>query len=97
MIFVIYAIDRPDAGPIREAHYPAHRAYLAQAPFPRLLSGPLTDDDGERMIGSMILVEAESRNHVERFFDDDPFVRNGVYEKRDVRVFRPRTGTLLPE
>ena len=97
MMFVVYAIDRRDAGPIRELHYPAHRAYLAEAPFPRLLSGPLTSDDGETMIGSMIIVEAESRARVEDFFAGDPFVRNGVYEQREIRVFRPRTGTLLPQ
>ena len=94
MMFVVYAIDRDDAAPIREAHYAEHRAYLASAPFPRLLSGPLTDDEGERMIGSMIIVEADARDEVERFFADDPFVRNGVYERREIRVFRPRTGTL---
>lgn len=96
MIFVVYAIDRPGAASVRDTHYAAHREHLARAPFPRLLSGPLTDDSGERMIGSMILVESESREAVERFFDDDPFARNDLYESREIRVFRARTGTLLP-
>ncbi len=96
MMFMVYGIDASGADGLREAHYPAHRAYLAQAPFPRLLSGPLTDDGGERMIGSLIIVEAATREEVERFFADDPFVRNGIYARREIHAFRPRAGTLLP-
>jgi len=76
MLFVIHALDKPGALEARLANYEAHKAFLSDTGAYGLhivMSGPLTADDGTTMIGSLFLVEAESRAAVERFNSADPF------------------------
>ena len=58
MLFVLHALDRPGALPKRLANYDAHKAFLADTSphgVTILMSGPLTADDGQTMIGSLFL------------------------------------------
>ncbi|MEQ8651353.1 MAG: YciI family protein [Kiloniellales bacterium] len=63
MYFTILCLDKPDALPRRLASIEAHRAYLAahKHQVDALVSGPLTEEDGETMRGSFFPVEAASR------------------------------------
>jgi hypothetical protein len=45
------------------------------------MSGPLVDDDGQTMIGSLFLVEAPARDEVESFHHADPFLAAGIWEQ----------------
>ena len=58
MHFVIHAIDRSDAGSLREHTRPTHLDYLGG--FDVVFGGPMLDDDGA-MCGSLIVVQAEDR------------------------------------
>ena len=52
MHFVIFCIDKP--GITRDpAVMQAHIDYLNQSPIKNVMSGPLTNDDGEGVIGSL--------------------------------------------
>jgi uncharacterized protein len=84
MYFMLHGLDKPDALPVRLANYDAHRAYLAEAAVKIIVSGPLLSDDGTRMIGSFMLMEAESRDAVVAFNRADPFYRAGVWDKIDI-------------
>lgn len=84
MFWVIHAEDRPGALAERLANFEAHRAYLATAPVKILVSGPLLGEDGETSVGSMFLVEAETRAEVEAFNAGDPFAKTGIWG--DVRI-----------
>jgi uncharacterized protein YciI len=90
MLFAIHCLDHADALPRRLAHYEAHKAYLAQARVRTVMSGPLMSDDGERMIGSLFVVEAEDRAAVEAFNEADPFRRNGIWDRISIQVFSKR-------
>jgi uncharacterized protein len=90
MLFVIYCIDKPGAEATRAATMQAHRDYLASNPIKVVLSGPLTSDDGERVIGSFFLVEAADRAAVERFQHNDPLYHAGIWETAEVRAFAKR-------
>lgn len=95
MLFVIHALDKPNALNIRLAHYDAHKAFLA-GPNPYgvriVMSGPLTTDDGTTMIGSLFLVEALDRASVERFNRADPFHDAGIWERVTITGFQRRQG-----
>ncbi len=41
--------------------------------------GPLVADDEGDMCGSLLIFEAESRDHVHRVLDNDPYKRAGLY------------------
>lgn len=95
MLFVIHALDHDDGLPTRLANYDAHKAYLASHGDPRckmVMSGPLVKDDGETMTGSMFLVDAQSRADVERFHNNDPFKKAGVWAQTAITAFLRRVG-----
>ncbi|MDQ0469902.1 YciI family protein [Labrys wisconsinensis] len=90
MHYVIHALDKPGALPTRLANYDAHKAYLAQAKVRTVISGPLVADDGETMIGSCFVVEADSKDEVLAFHDNDPFKAAGVWEHVHINPFLKR-------
>jgi uncharacterized protein YciI len=95
VLFVIHALDKPGAMPTRQAHYDAHKGFLSDTtPYgvSIVMSGPLVADDGSTMKGSMFLVEAPDRGHVERFHQADPFYKAAIWESVTVTAFQRRQG-----
>jgi uncharacterized protein YciI len=95
MLFVIHALDKPGALPTRLAHYDAHKAFLGDTSaygVKIVMSGPLVADDGEAMIGSMFIVEADGREPVEAFNRADPFHVAGIWERVTITAFLRRRG-----
>ena len=95
MLFAIHALDKPGALPTRLAHYEAHKSFLSDTSaygVKIVMSGPLVADDGETMIGSLFLVEAENRAAVEAFNRADPFHAAGFWERVTITGFLRRQG-----
>ncbi|WP_321797492.1 YciI family protein [Caballeronia sp. J97] len=90
MNFTVYCLDHPDMVERRLENYEAHKAYLKTTPIKTLISGPLTMLDGQTMIGSFFLYEAERIEDVEDFVKDDPFNKAGIWGSIDVRPFIKR-------
>jgi uncharacterized protein len=90
MHFVIHCLDRPGALSTRLDHYDRHKAYLASAPVDIVISGPLLDDDGATMIGSLLVVDADDRAAVDSFHRGDPFFDAGVWERVEIHPFHKR-------
>jgi uncharacterized protein YciI len=81
MIFAIHAVGQSGALPTRLAHYEARKAFLSDTSrygISIVMSGPLVSDDGQTMIGSLFLVESQSRAEVEAFHRADPFFAAGI-------------------
>lgn len=83
------ATDHYGAGrvPARLANHPAHRAYLENAKVGIVISGPLVARDGETMIGSCFLVEADSEEDVRAFHNGGPFKTAGVWNHVHINPF----------
>ena len=90
MLFVISCMDEPDAAGKRAAAMQAHKDYIATNPIKVVLSGPLTSDDGGKIIGSFFMVSAADRAEVERFQRDDPLFRAAIWASIDVHGFAKR-------
>lgn len=91
MLFVIHAIDAPNSAEFRQQHYPQHFVHLDRANEQGIrieMSGPLVADDGKTVVGSMLVVEAQDRSVVERFYQADPFV--AVWQSVRVDAFLRR-------
>src|SRR5918997_4512784 len=76
MLFVVHALDRPDALTTPAKNYRAHRAHLDQAKTEGMevvSAGPLVADDGETPIGSLLVFDANDRDAVESFCKADPY------------------------
>lgn len=90
MLFVIHCLDRPGAAETRAANMQAHKDYIATDPIKVLLSGPLTTDDGQRIIGSFFMVDAADRARVQKFQHNDPLFKSGIWASIEVRAFAKR-------
>lgn len=86
--FAIFATDKPGMLAVRERVRPAHRAYLRSAGGSGVsvrLGGPTLDADGVAMNGTLLVMEAERMEDVERFVRDDPYMHAGLFERVEIR------------
>lgn len=101
-LYVLYAKDKPDSLERRLEHYADHRTFIeangGMDDVSVLVSGPLQTDDGEVMIGSMLLLEAPTRAAIDRFVAADPFTHAGVWAEVNIARFYRRhvAGHALP-
>jgi uncharacterized protein len=88
MYFAVFATDREGMQATRDATRPNHRKYLrnpAGHPVKVRIGGPTLDEAGEQMMGTMLVVEADSIGAVHAFLSDDPYARVGLYATVEVR------------
>jgi len=90
MHFTVYCLDHPNMVERRLQNYDALKAYLQTAPVKTLISGPLTKSDGQTMIGSFFLYEADGIEEIQKFVDTDPFNKAGIWASVDIRPFIKR-------
>jgi uncharacterized protein YciI len=79
--FVFRGSDRPGAGELRARVRDEHRRYIRS---PRVdcrvvAGGPLMEDDGNRMIGTLLVLEAANRAAAMSFLNHDPYMREGLF------------------
>jgi uncharacterized protein YciI len=90
MLFAVHALDKPDAGPKRQAVHAEHVAHLRSAKnygVTITVGGPLVADDGKGSVGCLMVIEASDRATVEAFNRADPFHKNGVWAKVEIQRF----------
>ncbi len=90
-MFVVHALDKKGAE--RKKFYEEHRAYVGTAASKRIcmiMSGPILAEDGDTSAGSFYFLEAPDRQTVVDFNKNDPFTRNGVWEKVEINAFLRR-------
>jgi uncharacterized protein YciI len=78
MAFMIYSVDKPDSKHIRDEHRAAHYAFLEAHKHLLLASGGLQNDAGDEFIGSVILLDVDTRADAQDFVDQDPFTKAGL-------------------
>lgn len=97
--FAIWATDRPGQSALRQSLRPSHRRWLRDPgdhPVTVRLGGPTLDDHGA-MNGTLLVVEAESLQVVDRFFADDPYCRHGLFSKVQIRAWQWGLGLAAAE
>lgn len=84
--FLVIAQDGtdPEAPARRQAARPAHFARLRQNPNALTIGGAILNE-ADGMAGSYFIMEAASRSDVERFIAEDPYSRENVWQKIEVR------------
>lgn len=95
-LFVFIGHDGPRGAALRPEHRPAHLEGLErlEAEGRIVHAGPMLGVDGAPL-GSVILFEAPSLEDARALADVDPYVREGVFERyevRETRVVFPRPG-----
>lgn len=88
MPYAIQTKDKPGAAQIRADNRAAHVEYLKANQHLLLAAGALIDDDGSGGNGGILIVDTDDRAAAQRFVDDDPFTRAGLFEKVTVTRWR---------
>jgi uncharacterized protein len=94
MLFVVSAFDRPGAGELRARIRPAHLEYL-NGTSEKIRAGGAFLDEGGQPVGSMLIIETADRTAAEAFVAGDPFQREGVFERVELRPWRPALGSWV--
>jgi uncharacterized protein len=68
-------------------HLHAHESYFASYGESFIFRGPIRSADGADNIGTALLIELPNRAAADRFWNEEPFARNGGYQ-RDARITR---------
>lgn len=93
MLFVIHAIDRDGDGSLRQANREAHLAFLGKSGDRVKLGGPMLSADGGKMVGSMLVIEAESLQEAQDWAAGDPYKNADLFASVDIRPWKAAVGS----
>ena len=95
MLWAISCLDKPNTAAARDTALKTHREYLQGQKRILVLAGATQTDDGETAIGSLFVVNVNSRAEAQAFSDSDPFTQAGVFAS--ITITRMRKGQWNPE
>ena len=88
MQYIIYTEDQDDGLPIRQANRDAHLAWLKSDKVVEVLAaGPWLDDDGT-MRGSLLIVEAETKESLLEWTQRDPYAKAHLPKSVMIKPFK---------
>jgi uncharacterized protein len=88
MLYVFMLTDRSDSSALRTRVRPEHKEYLGKVADRIAFAGPLVTDDGESMIGSLLVIDFDDRDKAAAWLRDEPFTRAGLYAATQIEAFR---------
>lgn len=94
MLFMVAAFDKPGMLETRLKNRPEHLDYLKSFGDQIKMGGAMLNDD-QQPLGSLLVVEANDRNAIETLLAGDPYSEAGVFERVDIRPWRPVLGSWL--
>jgi len=93
-LFALICHDKPNSLDLRMKNREAHLAFARAASEVKIvLGGPLMSDDGERMQGSLVIIEAESLAAAQAFSAKDPYLKAGLFERVEIHPWRKVLGS----
>ena len=88
MRYAIICLDKPDHGHVRAENRPAHLDYLNANLDKIVVAGPMLSDDGERTVGSLLVMEFAGADQARAFADGDPYAKADLFESVAIRPWR---------
>jgi len=88
MQFVLYCLDKSGHQKIRADNRAAHLEYLRQHQARIVFAGPLLDDGGDSMIGSLLVMDFPDRPAAEKFAAGDPYAKAGLFASVRITPWR---------
>ena len=87
MLYACYCTDKPNHLDMRMAVRAGHLLHLNGLGEKLKAAGPFLDDAGN-MMGSLVIIEAESRAHAEEIAAEDPYAKAGLFQSVEIRAWR---------
>jgi uncharacterized protein YciI len=95
MLFVFYVLDKPGATEQRLALRPGQYAHLGKVEDRMVTGNPLLAEDGETMIGSLLVIDFPDQAAAEAWLAETLFTTGGVFGNTTVHPCKqnwPRVG-----
>lgn len=93
--YVVLCRDGPNGEALRAAHNADHLAYIETVMGDLNVAGPLFDDTGKRVIGSMYCLHTQSLVRAREIVENDPYFRGGVFASVDYIPHMPAAGKFV--
>ncbi len=98
MLYALICRDNPANPPnLRPDTRSAHLAYLRSLGEQVKFGGALLSDDGSKVLGSLLMIEAESLDAARAIAAGDPYAQAGVFESVEVKPWRWAVGSVKIE
>ena len=88
MLFAFYILDKPDTSEQRLALRPAQYVHLGKVEDRILTGGPLLAEDGETMIGSLLVIDFPNRAAAEAWLAQAPFTTGGIFADATIHPYK---------
>ena len=88
MAFYFRCMDKPGASDLRMANREAHLAYLAEYEDKLIAVGPILNDAGDGMIGSLLIINLDTRAEADAFAQGDPYAKAGLFAQVDIAPWK---------
>ena len=87
MLYALLCTDKPNSTELRVKARPEHMAYLNGLGDALKFAGPFLDDAGSS-IGSLVMIEAETRAVAEKLAASDPYALAGLFASVEIKAWR---------
>ena len=88
MPYAIETQDKPDSAELRAKVRAEHLDYLTKNKYLLLAAGAVVNDDGTGGHGGILIVDTDDRAEAERFINEDPFTKAGLFQSVSVTRWR---------
>ncbi len=93
--FLIQAMDKLNQEALRKTLQKEQQAYEESHPDLYITRGALVTEDGDRKIGSLMIIDVPDLKAARAFWEEDPFNRSGLYD--GVEFYRWRFGRAFDQ
>jgi uncharacterized protein YciI len=88
MLFSLYCTDKPGCFDLRMERRPDHVAYLeTQVPI-IVYGGPLLDNQADKPVGSLLIINVADHDAAVHFSQNDPYTQAGLFAEVLIRPTR---------
>ena len=87
-MFMVHCKDKPGHLQTRLDNRAAHLDYAKGFGAKIVIGGPLLSDDGQTMIGSMLVYDTDDRAELDAFLAGDPYGKAGLFESVTVLRYK---------
>lgn len=88
MLFVAMCLDKPNSATLRLATRADHLEFLRLHAHDIRICGPLLGEDGESMIGSLLILDVADKATAEQILSRDPYRKAGLFQTIEVHAWR---------
>jgi uncharacterized protein YciI len=95
-VYVIYCLDRPGCQDLRATVRPRHLEYLEKYKDRIAVAGPILDDEKSAK-GTMLIIDFQTQAEADRFLEEEPYRKEGLFEMVVARPWTRVMGKWLPQ